>query len=58
VVAIGAHRGREDVVYIRGKSIHVDSPEKVPLQIDGEAAGFTPLQVDVLPASVSFLVPT
>ncbi len=58
LAAAGQHTHHQDVIYLRGKSINVKSLTPVPLQIDGEAAGFTPLQIDVLPASVPFLVPT
>ena len=58
LLATEEHTKRDGVIYLRGKSVHVHSNQNIPIQIDGEAAGFTPLQVDVMPASVPFLIPT
>lgn len=58
LLATEEHTRRDGVVYLRGKSVHVHSNQKLPIQIDGEAAGFTPLKVDILPAAIPFLVPT
>jgi len=57
LLATEEHTKRDGVIYLRGKSIHIHSDQKLPIQIDGEAAGFTPLQVDILSAAVPFLVP-
>ena len=56
-VADGEHPLREDVVYLRGTTVRVTAAEPVPVQVDGDPAGFTPLDVTVLPARVPFLVP-
>ena len=58
LLATEEHTKRDGVIYLRGKSVHIHSNQKLPIQIDGEAAGFTPLQVAILPAAVRFLVPT
>ncbi|MBI4232500.1 hypothetical protein HY605_04680, partial [Candidatus Peregrinibacteria bacterium] len=34
---------------IKGKSIRLFSDEKVPIQVDGENAGFTPADIEILP---------
>ena len=47
----------EGVVYARGKQIEVRSPQLVPVQIDGDPAGHTPLRIDLLPMRVPFIVP-
>jgi YegS/Rv2252/BmrU family lipid kinase len=57
LLATEEHTTRDGVIYLCGKSIHIHSDQKLPIQIDGEAAGFTPLQVDILSAAVPFLVP-
>jgi diacylglycerol kinase family enzyme len=57
LVATAEHTLREDVVYVNGKSIRVDSAAPVPVQLDGDSAGYTPLQIDMLPERVPFLVP-
>ncbi len=56
-VAQGEHPQREGVVYTRGRRVRVTSPEAVPVQADGDSAGFTPVEIDVLPGRVPFLVP-
>lgn len=56
-IAAGEHEFAESVIYTRGKKVHVDADEKVAVQVDGDSAGFTPLDVDLLPARVPFLVP-
>jgi diacylglycerol kinase family enzyme len=56
-VAQGEHPQREGVVYTRGRRIRVTSAVDVPVQADGDSAGFTPVEIDVLPGRVPFLVP-
>ena len=56
-VATGEHPQREGVVYTRGKRVRVTSAVAVPVQADGDSAGFTPVEIDVLPGRVPFLVP-
>jgi diacylglycerol kinase family enzyme len=55
--AVGEHLHGEEVVYIKGRRIRVESPNSIPVQIDGEAAGHTPLDIDLLPARLGFIVP-
>jgi YegS/Rv2252/BmrU family lipid kinase len=55
--AAGEHVGSEGVLYTRGKDIKIESPEQVPVQIDGEAAGHTPLHCKLLPVRLPFIVP-
>ena len=57
LLTTGEHAQREGVVYTRGHRVSVESPEPVPVQVDGDSAGFTPVTVDVLPSRVPFLVP-
>jgi YegS/Rv2252/BmrU family lipid kinase len=56
--AAGEHLHGEGVVYAKGKHIRIDSPQPVPIQVDGEAAGHTPLQIDLLPQRLGFIVPS
>lgn len=55
--AAGEHLLQEGVVYAKGKSIVVTSAEPVPVQIDGEAAGHTPVDIRLMPVRVPFIVP-
>jgi diacylglycerol kinase family enzyme len=56
--ATGEHVAGEGTIYRKGKKIRIDSSEPVPVQIDGEAAGHTPLQCELLPVRLPFIVPT
>ena len=42
---------------LRGKHVHIDSKRRVPVQIDGDAAGHTPVNIDLLPIRLPFIVP-
>ena len=60
LAAAGEHLQEEGVVYLKGKHIRVDAPDRpagVPVQIDGDVAGHTPLEVDLLPARLGLIVP-
>lgn len=54
--AAGEHTRLEGVVYVKGKRARVTSDEQVPVQVDGDAAGFTPLEVEMLPRRIPFVV--
>jgi diacylglycerol kinase (ATP) len=55
--AAGEHVFDEGVVYARGKQFEVRSATPLPLQIDGDSAGYTPARFDLLPIRVPFIVP-
>lgn len=55
--AVGQHVAADDTVYLRGKTIRVDSAQKVAVQLDGDAGGYTPLNVSLLPVRLPFIVP-
>jgi diacylglycerol kinase (ATP) len=55
--AAGEHLLIEGVVYARGKQIEIHCPEPAPIQIDGDAAGYTPARINLLPMRVPFIVP-
>jgi diacylglycerol kinase family enzyme len=57
LVSTGEHPLHENVIYLRGKSVRIESTEPVPIQLDGDAAGHTPLKIDIRPACVPFLLP-
>jgi diacylglycerol kinase (ATP) len=54
---VGEHLLGEGVVQGRGKHIDIQSPEAIPVQVDGDPAGHTPLRIDLLPIRVPFIVP-
>ena len=54
--ATGDHVREEGVIYARGRSVRIDTLRPVPVQIDGDAAGHTPLVIDLLPSRLRFIV--
>lgn len=55
--ATGDHVNQEGVIYVQGKTVRIESPVSAPLQLDGEAAGHTPIDIDLLPSRLRFIVP-
>ena len=55
--AAGEHLMGEGVVYVKGRKVRVTSEGPVAVQADGDPAGFTPVEVDLLPTRVAFIVP-
>jgi diacylglycerol kinase (ATP) len=56
----GEHLMEEGVVYVKGRRVRVESPasdKPVPVQVDGDPAGHTPLDIDLLPVRLPFIVP-
>jgi diacylglycerol kinase (ATP) len=45
------------VRYDTFKTLKIETPEPVPFQIDGEAAGYTPAQFSVTPGTLKVIVP-
>jgi diacylglycerol kinase (ATP) len=58
LAASGDHLTAEGTIYTKGKRVRIDAAEEVPVQIDGEAAGHTPLECELLPVRLPFLVPS
>jgi len=52
----GEHLQRENVIYTWGRSVRIESRAMVPVQLDGDAAGWTPLGVEVLAGRIPFLL--
>jgi diacylglycerol kinase family enzyme len=57
LAAVGEHVYSEGVVYQRGRQVRIESPALIPVQVDGDPAGFTPVQIDLLPVQLPFIVP-
>jgi diacylglycerol kinase (ATP) len=55
--AAGEHVDAEGVVYTKGTRVRVESPQDIPVQVDGDAAGHTPVDIDLLPVRLPFIVP-
>lgn len=56
-VALGRHEARADVLHGRCRRLTMTSEAVVPVEVDGEAAGHTPLAVEVVPRAVHVIVP-
>ena len=52
-----AHLERRDVSHGRARRVPIDGPSPMPVQLDGEPAGFTPVEIDVIPQGLAVLVP-
>jgi len=55
-IAAGEHLRGEDAVSVRGKRVQIVADKRVAVQVDGDAAGFTPLEIDLLPSIAPFIV--
>ena len=51
-VVLGQHRRLSDVRYGRARRIWLRSATSVPLELDGEAAEFTPVEIAVEPMAL------
>jgi len=57
--AVGEHVRAEGVAYLKGRHVTITAPggEAVPIQVDGDPAGHTPAEIDLLPIRLPFIVP-
>jgi len=56
--AAGEHTLSPDAVYVRAReNVRIDSEAPVPVQVDGDPAGTTPVEFTLLPVRVPFIVP-
>jgi len=53
----GRHRDRADVRCGRAQRLRLTAPEPVPLQMDGDAAGTTPVNVEIVPEALRVIIP-
>ncbi len=51
------HTQMRGVVCARGKHIRVQTENPVPVQLDGDPGGHTPLEIELLPCRLPFIVP-
>lgn len=55
--AAGDHLSMDGVAVASGTKIEIESPDENPIQLDGDAFGFTPLRIELLQRTVGFIVP-
>lgn len=51
------HLDRSGVLHGRARRVRITAAEPVPVQMDGEAAGLTPVEVEVVPGALCVLIP-
>jgi len=56
-VLTGRHERCGSVIQLRGKTLRIESNVPVPIQVDGDPAGMTPVEICVEPLAVEFLLP-
>jgi diacylglycerol kinase family enzyme len=56
-LALGIHEGLPDVQSLSGRRVRIESDIPVPIQLDGDAAGFTPAEISVLPGALQVIAP-
>jgi len=54
--AAGEHLQGEGVVYARGRRVRIESSGAAAVQIDGDAAGHTPVDIEVIDEKLGFVV--
>ncbi|MDB5356586.1 MAG: dagK [Phycisphaerales bacterium] len=55
--AAGEHFLAEDALYLRGREVTITSDRGIPVQVDGDPVGHTPVEIGLLPVRVPFIVP-
>jgi diacylglycerol kinase (ATP) len=55
--AMGRHQRTPGVISTRGRRVMVKSPHPIPVQLDGDAAGFTPLTVELMDVRLPMILP-
>jgi YegS/Rv2252/BmrU family lipid kinase len=53
----GRHVGHPKVDVVRSARVHVDAAERLPIELDGEQVGTTPVTYEVVPAALRIRVP-
>jgi diacylglycerol kinase (ATP) len=53
----GRHVGHPKVEIVRGREVRVDAPSALPVVLDGEQPGTTPVRFELLPAALRVRVP-
>jgi diacylglycerol kinase family enzyme len=53
----GRHLPHPKAELLRGASVTVDSPQALPIELDGEQPGTTPVTFEVVPGAVRLRAP-
>ena len=57
-VIAGRHQSLPDVTCLKASRVRIEADVAVPWQMDGDPAGFTPVTLEVLPATLDVFAPT
>jgi diacylglycerol kinase (ATP) len=49
--------GDERLLHLQGREVRIETDPPIPVQIDGDPAGTTPVHASVLPAGVLMMLP-
>ena len=53
----GTHLSHPKVELVRSRTVAVDAPERLPIELDGEQLGTTPVRFEVVPGALRVRVP-
>lgn len=56
-LALGTHERLPDVISLTASRVRIDADRSVPLQADGDPAGFTPAEISLLPGALEVYAP-
>ena len=53
----GTYLSHPKVELLRSRTVAVEAPERLPIELDGEQVGTTPVRFEIVPAAVRVRVP-
>ena len=53
----GTHLPHPKATLLRGATVEIDAPEPLPVELDGEQPGTTPVRFEIVPRGVRLRVP-
>jgi len=53
----GTHRQHPQVRYLRTRQVRIEADPPVSVQLDGDPAGFTPVEISIRPGALTVIVP-
>lgn len=53
----GTYLGHPKIEHLRTRSVSVDAPERLPIELDGEQVGTTPTRFEIVPGALRIRVP-
>jgi len=56
-LVLRSHRRLADCRFLRTGRLRIDAEDKVPYQLDGDFAGYLPVEVEVLPERLTLVIP-